>query len=71
MASGDSKDEALFGRLLIAAKGRAIDLKHVLTFKLSTVPFSLYDADGIMWKTTRCVLLSKLKKLGETKPRLP
>jgi len=66
-----SADRELFGRLLIAAKGRDIDLKHVLTFELSAVPFALAHADGTMRKTNKSVLLSELERLGNTKARLP
>ena len=43
-----SADGNLFGRLLIAAKCRDIDVKEVLRYELSTVPFALAHADGVL-----------------------
>ena len=40
-----SADRDLFGRLLIAANGRQINLRDVLSFELSTVPFALSHQD--------------------------
>ena len=39
-----SADRELFGRLIIAAKARDIDMKEVLTYELLAVPFALFHS---------------------------
>ena len=39
-------DRNLFGRLVIVSKSRDIDLRNIMSYKLSTVPFSLAHSDG-------------------------
>ena len=46
-------DRELFGRLLIAANVRQINLKEVLCYELSSVPFSLAYQDGSLRKTNK------------------
>ena len=43
-------DRDLFGRLQIASNARQIDLKEVLSYELSTVPFALANQDGSLRK---------------------
>lgn len=50
-----SADRDLFGRLLIAANTREINLKEVLSYELSAVPFALAHQDGSIRKTTKSV----------------
>lgn len=64
-------DRDLFGRLLLATKLREVDLKDVLSFELSSVPFSLEHTDGSLRKTTKSVLLSILESDEAMEPRLP
>ena len=64
-------DRELFGRLIIAAKSRDVDLKEVLTYELSAVPFALAHSDGTLRKNTKSVLLAELSKEVELLPRLP
>lgn len=66
-----SADRELFGRLVISAKTRQIDLKEVLTYELSTVPCSLAHNDGSLRKTTKSVLLSELEKVADVQGKLP
>lgn len=49
-------DRDLFGRLVIAARARDIDLKDVLSYELATVPYSLAHPDGSLRKTNKGVL---------------
>ena len=51
-----SADRDLFGRLLIAANARQINLREVLSYELSTVPFALSHQDGTLRKTTKSVI---------------
>ncbi|KAK3740844.1 hypothetical protein QZH41_000596 [Actinostola sp. cb2023] len=66
-----SADRNLFGRLLIAAKCRDVDLKEVLSYELSTVPFSLAHADGSLRKTTKSILMTELERMSQAEGRLP
>ena len=56
-----SADRELFGRLIIAAKARGIDMKEVLTYELSAVPFALFHSDGTLRKPTKSALLAVLE----------
>eukprot|EP00794_Sanderia_malayensis_P016393 gene16393-18031_t len=49
-------DRDLFGRLLIAANVRQINLRDVLCYELSPIPFSLVHQDGSLRKTTKSAL---------------
>ncbi len=64
-----SADRDLFGRLIVAAKERDVDLKSVFTFELSSVPFALFHADATMRKTNKSFLLAELEKNGEALPQ--
>ena len=65
-----SADRDLFGRLLIAANTREINLKEVLSYELSAVPFALAHQDGSIRKTTKSVLAKMLENQVEVLPRL-
>ena len=64
-------DRDLFGRLLIVANVRQINLKEVLSFELSPVPVSLAHPDGSLRKTNKSILSSLLEKGVSVLPRLP
>ena len=66
-----SADRELFGRLIIAAKARDIDMKEVLTYKLSAVPFALFHTDGTLRKPTKSALLAVLKDGVNVSAHLP
>ena len=66
-----SADRDLFGRLIVAATARDVDLKSMFTFELSSVPFSLFHSDATMRKTDKSSLLAALEKYGEALPQLP
>lgn len=53
-----SADRNLFGRLVIASKIRDVQLKKVLSFNLSTVPFSIAHTEGSLRMTNKSVLLA-------------
>ena len=61
----------LFGRLLIAAKCRDVDVKEVLSYELSTVPFALAQADGALRKTTKSSLITEVEQECQAQGRLP
>ena len=54
-------DRELFGRLLIAANVRQINLKEVLCYELSSVLFSLAYQDGSLRKTTKSTLAALIE----------
>ena len=66
-----SADRDLFGRLIIAAKSRAIDLKEVFSYELSPVPFALAHKDGSLRKSDKSVLMSVLEETVTVLPQLP
>ena len=66
-----SADRDLFGRLVIAAKARKFSLQEVLSYELSSVPFSLAHHDGSLRKTNKSMLLAELEKLVDVQPNLP
>ena len=64
-------DRELFGRLVIAAKSRDINLKDVLSYELSAVPFSLAHTDGSLRNTNKSVLMAELEKKVDVQLKLP
>ena len=54
-------DRQLFRRLLIAANVRKINLKDVLRYELSSIPFSLAHQDGSLRKTTKSALAALIE----------
>ena len=66
-----SADRDLFGRLIIAAKSRAIDLKEVFSYELSPVTFALAHKDGSLRKSDKSVLMSVLEETVTVLPQLP
>ena len=64
-------DRELFGRLLVVAKQRDIDLREVLSYKLSADPVAIAHGDGSLRKTTKSSLMSVLEKNVAVLPSLP
>lgn len=64
-------DRNLFGRLLIVANSREVNLRDVLAYELSPVPLSLAHCDGSLRKTTKSVLMSVLEEKVRVSARLP
>ena len=64
-------DRELFGRLLVVAKERDIDLRQVLSYELSAVPVAIAHGDRSLRKTTKSSLMSVLKKNVTVLPSLP
>ena len=63
-------DRELFGRLLIAANARQVNLKDVLCYELSPIPFSLGHSDGSLRKTTKSALASLIEDQVKVSTRL-
>ena len=66
-----SADRDLFGHLIICAKSREISLKEVLSYELSTVPYSLAYSDGSLRKPPKSSLLSEMEKSVNVLQKLP
>ena len=64
-------DRELFGRLVIAAKSRDINLNDVLSYELSAIPFALAHTDGSLRKTNKSVLMAELEKKVDVQTKLP
>ena len=65
-------DRQLFGRIVVVAKTRDIDLKHLLSHELSPVPLALAKPDGTLNKTQKQTLLVELEKNANSSfPTLP
>ena len=62
-------DRELFGRLLIAANVRQINLKEVLCYELSSVPFSAYQ-DGSLRKTAKSIMAALIESKVNVFPQL-
>ena len=66
-----AEDRDLFGRLLIIANVRQINLREILCFELSPVPYSLVHTDDTLWKTTKSMFLQILEGYVTVEARLP
>ena len=70
--AGDEKsitvhaDRDLFGRLLIVANARQINLMEVLSYEFSPIPCSLAHQDGSLRKNTKSHLAGIIEKLVTT-----
>ena len=64
-------DRQLFGRLVVVAKSRDIDLKSVLEHELSNVPLSLEKPDRTLNKGTKSKLMSEMEKEAVIFENLP
>ena len=59
-------DRDIFGRLLIVAKARDVNLKDVLGYELSSVPYALAYSDGSICKNVKSELLTELETNVDT-----
>ncbi|EDO35707.1 predicted protein [Nematostella vectensis] len=64
-------DWNLFGRLLIAANARQVDLKGVLAHELSSVPYALAHQDGSLRKTNKSALAGIIEANVDVPSMLP
>ena len=49
-------------KLLILANSRQVDLRSLLEYELSAIPYSLFIENGVMRKTTKSQLISEVEK---------
>ena len=64
-------DREFFGRLLVVAKQRDIDLREELSYELSAVLVAIAHGDGSLRKTTKSSLMSVSEKNVAVLPSLP
>ena len=64
-------DGNLFGRLLVIAQTRQLDMREVLQFELGPLPWSLSNVDGTPVKTNKSVLAGLLEKGVEQMQAIP
>ena len=64
-------DRDIFGRLLIVAKARDVNLKDVLGYELSYVLYALAHSDGTLRLNVKSELLAELETKVEALPTLP
>ena len=64
-------DRSLFARLLIASQTRDIDLREVLRYELSAVPYAVAHTYGMLRKSTKSTLMTVLEGNVQVLPRLP
>ena len=64
-------DRDLFGRLMIVANAREVNIREVLSYELSPVPCSLAHNDGSLRKATKSDLASALEDGINSPARLP
>ena len=55
-------DRDLFGRMILGAQSRKLEIKDVLSHPLGPIPWSLATADGSLRKTNKCGLANYLLK---------
>ena len=65
-----SADRELFGQLLIVANARQVNLKEVMSYELSPIPYALTHHDGSLGKTTKSQLADILEKNVEVVPHI-
>ena len=70
MARKRSKSLDGFGRLLIVANARQVNLKEVMSYELSPIPYALTHHDGSLRKTTKSQLPDILEKNVEVFPHM-
>ena len=56
-------NQTLFARLLVIAQSRKINVRHLLTFSLGAVSYSLANSDGSPAKTNKADLLHAIEEL--------
>lgn len=60
------QSEVMFRRIVAAAKFQILDLNNILSYELTSVPFSLFHEDGSMRKSNKSDLATKLVPLEQS-----
>lgn len=64
-------DRSLFGRIVVIAQSRNLEMKEVFCHPLGPLPWSLSTPDGTPRKTAKAVLAKQLQKLATPADGLP
>ena len=65
-----TEDRDQFGRLMIVANVRQVNVRDILCYELSTAPYALAPTNGTLRKTTKSLLLQILENYVTVEPRL-
>ena len=65
-----TEDRDLFGRLMIVANVRQVNMRDILCYELSTAPYALVHTNGTLRKTFKSLLLQILENYVTVEPRL-
>ena len=55
-------DRSLFGRIIVMAQGRNLQMEDILYHPLGPLPWSLSTQDGLLRKTNKATLATTLQK---------
>ena len=55
-------DRSLFGRIIVIAQERSLQMDYILSHPLGPLPWALSSADGLLRKTNKASLASLLQK---------
>ena len=64
-------DRSLFGRILVIAESRSLDMREVFGHSLGPLPWLLFTPEGTPRKTPKAVLAKRLQKLAAPADGLP
>ena len=64
-------DRSLFGRIIVIAQSRSLDMRQVFAHPLGPLPWSLANPDGTPRKTAKSVLAKHLNKLAPPSNSFP
>jgi hypothetical protein len=64
-------DRSLFGRIIVMAQGRSLQMEDILSHPLGPLPWSLSTPDGLLRKTNKATLATTLQKNVTVAEQLP
>ena len=64
-------DRSLFGRIVVMAPGRDIQMKDILSHTLGPLPWALSTPDGFLRKTNKAALATLIQKNVQLAERIP
>lgn len=64
-------DRSLFGRIIVMAQSRSLQMENVLSHPLGPLPWALSTPDGLLRKTNKAALATSLQKNVSVAEKLP
>ena len=64
-------DRSLFGRIIVIAQGRNLQMDYILSHPLGPLPWALSSPDGLLRKTNKASLASLLQKNVQASEEVP